>query len=80
MDSDRRRYRIRVRSSFRKHLDEIVAPLAVHDDGPGIKILEGELPDQSALHGVLRVLQRYSVDLVSILSEPVAEKTNDPAV
>lgn len=62
------RYEIRVRGALSKHFETNFHPFeSVRLEGGGVAtVMHAEIPDQSALHGVLRRLEKTGVVLLSL--------------
>jgi hypothetical protein len=59
-------YEIRVRGHFGPRWGEAFSPLRLTAAEDGVTVLRGAVPDQAALHGVLRCLERSGVVLLSL--------------
>lgn len=59
-------YEIRVRGHFGPRWGDAFSPLALTAGEGGVTVLRGSIPDQAALHGVLRRLERSGVVLLSL--------------
>ena len=51
---------------MRGHLRDGLDPFEVVEEVGAISVLRGELPDQAALHGVLRRCERWGIVVLSI--------------
>lgn len=67
-----RSYTIRLRTVLSTDWHDRFAPMKISHREPGITELYGILPDQSALHGILRQIQRFGLDILSIESESLS--------
>jgi hypothetical protein len=67
-------YQIRVMG----HLDEILAGwfdgLTISNQEDGEAVLSGRLPDQAALHGVLKRISNLGLNLISVNQMPEREQ------
>lgn len=59
-------YEIRVRGHFAPHWCEAFRPMNAAAVDGGVTVLRGQIPDQAALHGVLRQLERSGIVLLSL--------------
>ncbi len=59
-------YEIRVRGHFAPHWCEAFMPMNAAAADGGVTVLRGQIPDQAALHGVLRQLERSGIVLLSL--------------
>lgn len=59
-------YEIRVRGHFGPRWGDAFSPLRLTAAEGGVTVLRGAVPDQAALHGVLRCLERSGVVLLSL--------------
>jgi hypothetical protein len=60
-------YEIRVRGHFGPRWGDAFSPLRLTHAADGVTVLRGTLPDQAALFGVLRCLERSGVVLLSLM-------------
>jgi hypothetical protein len=70
-------YRIRVQGHLDSSWQDRFGGLRIEQQETGTTLLEGALPDQAALHGVLLQITRLGLTLLSLSSEEVSshEKT-----
>ena len=59
-------YEIRVRGHFGPRWGDAFSPLHLLAAEDGVTVQRGAVPDQAALHGVLRCLERSGVVLLSL--------------
>lgn len=69
-------YHITVNGHLSARYQEAFRPLEGMTTPDGTTVLSGDLPDQAALFGVLAVVERLGLKLLSVSSEPHQEATH----
>lgn len=62
------RYEIRIQGQLSARWHRVFEPLALVAFDGGQTVLRGELPDQPALHGILRLLEHNGLTLIALRS------------
>jgi hypothetical protein len=63
---DRHQVRIRIQGELDPAWSSVLAGLAVTAEADGTTLVEGELPDQAAVHGLLGSIRDFGLPLVSV--------------
>ena len=67
-------YEIKIKGHLDSHWSDWMGGMKISQDGHGNSIMEGVLPDQAALHGILAQIRDLGLTLVSITSKGVDEE------
>lgn len=65
-------YQIRVKGHLDKSWGEWFEGLEISNEAGGEAVLSGRLPDQAALHGILKLIASMGLELISV--NPVHEE------